>query len=538
MPSLFRKLLGKVGRKEKDNKAGGHDSIPPSRVALQAGAKAMGDFTKIPRPFYPSLSSRNREIRLLHLQPGAEAEELQCRLIVASLDSSPSYEALSYRWGRDTSSVLVDGHKVRISQNLEHALRKMRFSEKERVLWADAICIDQSHIVERNEQVALMADIYRKCERCLIWLGKTSEFDNVGTRGNLPELLTALSKKHHLDQPGAPRISPMFGFTMIGLIYLNYADWWNRIWVVQEVIMAPKAVVLFGSFEMLWSDIVRAVEFINEHDVGALSNPNGRETDALCHCMDKIKVTFIWAHLLELRDHVYRLIEVTRKQPDTGSTSVNAEPVEGRDSPDILDVLLSVRHRESTDLRDKIFGILSLVEEWRNWEPIKADYSKGALQVYSEFATQMVQSEYGPKILLLARGIGFTYHDLHGLPTWAPDWSMKGSGYERHLIAVERQTPRSSSSQSVSILGSTLELPCGLSLGKIAKLSTPGAELHRSYGQPPSMANYERFTQMLEDWRVFAGVKNVLTLPNVLRRHFSETSSENAEKPNDWGHKR
>jgi hypothetical protein len=145
MPSLFRKLLGKVGRKEKGNKAGGHDSIPPSqssRVALQAGAKAMGDFTKILRPFYPSLSSRNREIRLLHLQPGAEAEELQCRLIVASLDSSPSYEALSYRWAGDTSSVLVDGHKVRISQNLEHALRKMRFSEKERVLWADAICID------------------------------------------------------------------------------------------------------------------------------------------------------------------------------------------------------------------------------------------------------------------------------------------------------------------------------------------------------------------------------------------------------------
>jgi hypothetical protein len=40
MPSLVRKLLGRDGRKEKGNKAGGHVSIPPSqssRVAVQAG---------------------------------------------------------------------------------------------------------------------------------------------------------------------------------------------------------------------------------------------------------------------------------------------------------------------------------------------------------------------------------------------------------------------------------------------------------------------------------------------------------------------
>jgi len=46
MPSLFRKLLGKVGRKEKGNKAGGHVSIPPSqssRVALQAGESRVDE---------------------------------------------------------------------------------------------------------------------------------------------------------------------------------------------------------------------------------------------------------------------------------------------------------------------------------------------------------------------------------------------------------------------------------------------------------------------------------------------------------------
>jgi hypothetical protein len=47
----------------------------------------MGDdFTKIPRPFYPPLSSHKREIRLLRLQRGDEALELQCRLSVVSIN--------------------------------------------------------------------------------------------------------------------------------------------------------------------------------------------------------------------------------------------------------------------------------------------------------------------------------------------------------------------------------------------------------------------------------------------------------------------
>ncbi|KAH7140478.1 hypothetical protein B0J13DRAFT_527212 [Dactylonectria estremocensis] len=114
------------------------------------------------------------------------------------------------------------------------------------------------------------------------------------------------------------------------------------------------------------------------------------------------------------------------------------------------------------------------------------------------------------------------WHALPGLPTWVPDWAMKGSGYEQHLITFGRQASRSHSGHSASILGSTLALRRGLSRGKIAELSTVGAHLHRSYGQPPSVENYERFTQMLDNWRTFAGVRNVLTLGGVLHRHLSD----------------
>jgi hypothetical protein len=420
----------------------------------------MDDFTKTPRPFYPSLSSENREIRLLHLQSGTQEEQPRCRLSVVSLDSNPFYEALSYQWGHGTSSVLVDEHDVLIPKNLEVALRKMRHPSNERVLWADAICIDQSTITERNEQVALMADIYRKCERCLIWLGDTGEFDRSNDFGaSLPDLLFALSKKVHLDQPDAPRISSMFGITAIPLMLLNAVGWWNRIWVVQEVILAPKSLVMFGSFEMRFDDLVKAVEFIDEHDIGSAWNSDSCETDQLCRCMDRIKVTFIWADLLNLRDHVFRLLELTHCQPKSGKASVTYVPHVRRDSPDVIDVLLSVRHRDSTDARDKIFGILSLVQDWGSWKPIKADYSKDAMQVYTEFAAQMLKSDYGPKALLLARGADPPSRAETGFPTWVPNWNKDGScGYEKILITEERQVSNSQNGRGATILGSTLEL--------------------------------------------------------------------------------
>jgi hypothetical protein len=72
-----------------------------------------------------------------------------------------------------------------------------------------------------------MADIYRKCKRCLIWLGQTGlEADYLDS---LSELLGALSEKHHLDQPDAPRINWMLSHPRIPLMFVNRVAWWNRI---------------------------------------------------------------------------------------------------------------------------------------------------------------------------------------------------------------------------------------------------------------------------------------------------------------------
>ena len=48
----------------------------------------------------------------------------------------------------------------------------MRLPHKSRVVWIDAICINQTDIEERSQQVEMMGLIYSKAVRNLIWLGE------------------------------------------------------------------------------------------------------------------------------------------------------------------------------------------------------------------------------------------------------------------------------------------------------------------------------------------------------------------------------
>lgn len=84
-----------------------------------------------------------------------------------------SYEALSYVWG-DTSKktpIQVNDKTLEIGINLRGALHALRYEDKSRTLWIDAICIDQQNIKERNEQVAAMPQIYSRAMKTVIWLG-------------------------------------------------------------------------------------------------------------------------------------------------------------------------------------------------------------------------------------------------------------------------------------------------------------------------------------------------------------------------------
>lgn len=119
-------------------------------------------------------------IRVIYLQPGQVEDDIKVELMEVSLANPPSYEALSYVWGSPTanSPISCHGKDLLVTANCTAAMRRLRNEKKRRVLWIDAICIDQSSMEERNQQVKLMGDVYSQARRVVLWLGEESTFSD------------------------------------------------------------------------------------------------------------------------------------------------------------------------------------------------------------------------------------------------------------------------------------------------------------------------------------------------------------------------
>ena len=112
-------------------------------------------------------------IRLLHLGSGCCSTPLKAYLASYRLGDHCSYDALSYAWGESglTELLLVDNQEFKISKNLHTILLHLRYPDRIRTLWIDAICINQQDGIEKGQQVALMGQIYQQAHTVLCWLG-------------------------------------------------------------------------------------------------------------------------------------------------------------------------------------------------------------------------------------------------------------------------------------------------------------------------------------------------------------------------------
>ncbi|KUJ07110.1 uncharacterized protein LY89DRAFT_601824, partial [Mollisia scopiformis] len=132
---------------------------------------------------YRTLDKAKREIRICDLIPSSKlSAPLQCSLRTVPIAQAGNFVAMSYVWGKKAASIesiLIDGVKHPIRPNLAAGLRRFRatFSEQRHTIsvWADAICINQDSIEERNHQVPLMRAIFSECESAFAWLGEEDE---------------------------------------------------------------------------------------------------------------------------------------------------------------------------------------------------------------------------------------------------------------------------------------------------------------------------------------------------------------------------
>lgn len=128
---------------------------------------------------YQKLPSGRRAIRTLRLLPGRWIDNITCELQEACLDDQPSFDALPYGWGNanDTTTITVNGYSFEATKNRVAALRRLPSSIETKVLWVDAICINQDDNQEKTQQVQLMADIYRYAHSVNVFLGESGVLD-------------------------------------------------------------------------------------------------------------------------------------------------------------------------------------------------------------------------------------------------------------------------------------------------------------------------------------------------------------------------
>ena len=196
--------------------------------------------------------SQPDEIRLLILEPAATNSSplrgcLQNTTISAcDRDLIDSYTALSYVWGNPSPSdsialgqadakVTSAAVSHPITANLAAALRGLRDTRRPHRIWADALCINQSDIPERNVQVALMGDIYRKASHTVIYLGTLTQGAATvldAADANLP--LPA-------DSDAAAAAADVLG-----------RPWFRRVWIFQELVLSADPWVQCGPRRVRW----------------------------------------------------------------------------------------------------------------------------------------------------------------------------------------------------------------------------------------------------------------------------------------------
>lgn len=169
--------------------------------------------------------------RLLTIHAGAFHEPISCTIWATTINPVSKNVALSYCWGDKTlvRSIKVNGHLgFVVTLNLFAALRRVRDKTNPVVIWVDMICIHQSNLTERGQQVSMMGAIFASAQKVLCWLGPC---------GSSPS--AADDEEHCSDHMVVQH--PRRGKTAI-CSFSDWFDtrgntrdqWWSRIWTVRR----------------------------------------------------------------------------------------------------------------------------------------------------------------------------------------------------------------------------------------------------------------------------------------------------------------
>lgn len=315
------------------------------------------------------------------------------------------YLALSYCWGdtRITREIIVNGHSIHVTVNLEAALRQLRNCHCIKhgyKIWADAICIDQNNLEERGQQVSRMRDVYSSAWHVVIWLGADAD--------DSPLAMTAvkhLSARMAMGNPlsGLYRTSRSIDARPLFVIWSTYKSslrkevyralyhlltrpYWRRLWILQEVALGVQgSPVLCGSHSVLWGDMYNASCFmeLDENRFGRdiMNSGKPRKLAAWSWEFARERVPY-YGRLETSSEFLWRLpLLLTAVQQDEHKS--NTGPL---DATRVFHLSLGAK---VTDQKDRVYGILG-IGDISSLAKIKPDYHLSLQEVYTDFSKNLL----------------------------------------------------------------------------------------------------------------------------------------------------
>jgi hypothetical protein len=353
---------------------------------------------------YNPLDPTEDEIRILAILPSADPEgEIHCIFIHQSLKRIKApYAAFSYVWGQSptVNTVCIEDHRLSVQPNLFSALKSWRDKEDVVMVWADALCINQSDIPERNTQVALMAAIYGNAARVWMWLGEASDdsdlafdFFEVILRG-FHQLENSTTDSQRVEALSFLVDSKYDRYWRAVDKFLRY-EYWFRLWIVQEVILATEAFTLCGSKAIMWRQLALILEMLPTFPL----------------------------------DQVSTAAEEAIKHSQIAYATQVARLTDRRCQGEVLAMyegLMFGRSRNATEPRDYLYGILGIVRP----NSVKPDYAKSILEVFVDSVCHSFEVDGSANVLTGCKGSRTS-------PQWTvlrlPDWRL-GTQEIEHLL--------------------------------------------------------------------------------------------------------
>ncbi|CZR44011.1 uncharacterized protein FPRO_13819 [Fusarium proliferatum ET1] len=332
----------------------------------------------------------NDFFRVFELGPGKDSDPLQGNLRTYLRERAPKYEALSYVWGSSVQNrhMKCNDQTFMITDSLDTALRRLRLVGDSRCLWVDQICIDQTSLEERSEQVSIMREIYSGATLVNAWLGPAD-----AEKATAAEMIISTLTKRRPHELREQEESPAWG----ALSSMLNAPYFFRVWILQELTLA-------ATYTLLWGDLV-----ISKTDFMTFKMATRRL--GMRYEDPKTQVV-TWVNQYSHG----RCPRVKWNMVSEIFTDGYREGLLG------LYLLVSLTTCcQATDPRDKIFALLGLAGV--RAYGITPDYHKAESTVFAEFALRVISEERNLEIL------NYTDikepNDKERRPLWAPRWHHK-----------------------------------------------------------------------------------------------------------------